>query len=297
MHLATEIVLRLDIAQENRTLSDDEFHLRKLLKLQILGLAAVERARKRQASQITWLRAGDTPTAFFQAKINSRNQKSFIHTLHGPGVVTSQEDKDKLIHEHFHSLLGMTVHHDTTIRWSSIDLPRLQGGGLDNPFTEEEVCLAIKSSSAEQSPGPDGFSGTFFRSCWTLIKDDIMAAFSQFYNLASRNFAAINTALVALLPKKDGASSISDYRPISLIHSIAKLISKVLSMRLAMIIHTLISPAQSAFLRTKCIHDSFLYIQNCVKALHRRKTSALLLKLDIAKAFDNMSWEYILELL
>uniref|UniRef100_A0A453KG54 Reverse transcriptase domain-containing protein n=1 Tax=Aegilops tauschii subsp. strangulata TaxID=200361 RepID=A0A453KG54_AEGTS len=62
-----------------------------------------------------------------------------------------------------------------------------------------------------------------------------MAAFSQFYNLAGRNFAMLNTALVALLPKKDGASSVTDYRPISLIHSVAKLISKVLSMRLATI--------------------------------------------------------------
>ena len=88
----------------------------------------------------------------------------------------------------------------------------------------------------------------------------------------------------------------SDYRPISLIHSIAKLIAKVLSMRLAPIISTLISPAQTAFQRSKCIHDSFLYVQNCIKALHRRKTPALLLKLDIAKAFDSVSWEYLLEL-
>ena len=83
LHLATEIVMRLDIAQKNRALSDEEFHLRKLLKLRILGLAAIEQARKRQASRITWLRAGDAPTTFFQAKINSRNRKTFIHTLHG----------------------------------------------------------------------------------------------------------------------------------------------------------------------------------------------------------------------
>uniref|UniRef100_A0A453D091 Reverse transcriptase domain-containing protein n=1 Tax=Aegilops tauschii subsp. strangulata TaxID=200361 RepID=A0A453D091_AEGTS len=65
-----------------------------------------------------------------------------------------------------------------------------------------------------------------------------MAAFSQFYNLAGRSFASINTALVALIPKKDGASSIVNFRPISLIHSVAKLIAKVLSMRLATVIHT-----------------------------------------------------------
>uniref|UniRef100_A0A453P487 Reverse transcriptase domain-containing protein n=1 Tax=Aegilops tauschii subsp. strangulata TaxID=200361 RepID=A0A453P487_AEGTS len=65
-----------------------------------------------------------------------------------------------------------------------------------------------------------------------------MAAFNQFYNLVGRNFGALNTVVVALLPNKGGAASVSDYRPISLIHSIAKLISKVLSLRLASVIHT-----------------------------------------------------------
>ena len=131
-----------------------EFHLRKSLKLRILGLAAIERARKRQASRVTWLRAGDAPAAFFQAKINSRNRKKFIHTLHGPtGVTTSQEDKEALNYDHFNSLLGTPARRDTTIHWNSLDLPHLQGGGLDNPFTEEEVWLAIKCSPVERAPG------------------------------------------------------------------------------------------------------------------------------------------------
>ena len=72
MHMKNEIILRFDIAQERRQLSSEELQLRKPLKLRILGLAAIDRARKRQASQVTWLRAGDAKTAFFQAKINSR---------------------------------------------------------------------------------------------------------------------------------------------------------------------------------------------------------------------------------
>uniref|UniRef100_A0A453F5U5 Uncharacterized protein n=1 Tax=Aegilops tauschii subsp. strangulata TaxID=200361 RepID=A0A453F5U5_AEGTS len=55
--------------------------------------------------------------------------------------------------------------------------------------------------------------------------------------------------------------------------------------------------AQSAFLSSKGIHDSFLYVQNTVRSLHMKKTPALLLKLDIARAFDNVSWEYLLDLL
>ena len=54
-----------------------------------------------------------------------------------------------------------------------------------------------------------------------------MQAFNQFYNLAGNNFGLLNSAIVALIPKKDSANGINDYRPISLIHSIAELVSKL----------------------------------------------------------------------
>ena len=80
-----------------------------------------------------------------------------------------------------------------------------------------------------------------------------MQAFNQFYNLAGNNFGLLNSAIVALIPKKDGANGINDYRPISLIHSIAKLVSKVLSIRLAPIVQRIISPAQTAFFENKML--------------------------------------------
>ena len=124
-----------------------------------------------------------------------------------------------------------------------------------------------------------------------------MVVFHKFHQLAGQSFAEINTALIALLPKKNGASEISHYRPISLIHSVAKLISKVLSTRLARALGGLISPVQTAFQKGKCIHDSYQYVQSCVKILHKMKKQALVFKLDIAKASDSVSWEYLLELM
>lgn len=59
----------------------------------------------------------------------------------------------------------------------------LHGGGLDNPFMEEEVWRAVNESLEEKLPGLDGFSGTFFQSCGSIIKDDIMVVFNQFYLL------------------------------------------------------------------------------------------------------------------
>ncbi|XP_073354947.1 uncharacterized protein [Aegilops tauschii subsp. strangulata] len=196
LHLAAEVVLRLDIAQEARRLSPAEFCLRKQLKLRIVGLAAIERARKRQASRTE------------------------------AGLATAHGDKATIAHAHFLQLLGTRRPRSCSINWDSILLPSVENVGIDNPFTETEVWEAIKASPSEKASGPDGFSGAFYRSCWSLIKHDIMAVFHHFYNLAGGDFAALNSAMIVLLPKKDGATSMADYRPISLIHSIAKLIAK-----------------------------------------------------------------------
>jgi hypothetical protein len=55
------------------------------------------------------------------------------------------------------------------------------------------------------------------------------------------------------LPKKDGAEEISDFRPISLIHGIAKIISKMLALRLGPFMNELVSNAQSAFIKKRSI--------------------------------------------
>jgi hypothetical protein len=58
----------------------------------------------------------------------------------------------------------------------------------------------------------------------------------------------------------------------------------------------LVSNAQSAFIRKRSIHDNFLYVKNLATRFNKAKIPALLFKLDIHKAFDSISWEYILDL-
>ncbi|KAM0833506.1 hypothetical protein ACQ4PT_064219 [Festuca glaucescens] len=295
--LANEIILRLDITQDSRPLSSLEHHFRKALKVRVLGLAAVERARRRQASRVTWLREGDANTRFFHAKMNARRRKNHIQVLHSDsGIHSSHEEKEEALRCHLTSILGSSAHRGHTLNWDNLELPIIPAAGLDNPFTSKEVWEAIKDSPTEKALGPDGFTGMFFRRYWGTIKHDIMAAFHHVFHLAGGDFAALNKAFICLVPKKDCASRVGDCRPISLIHSFAKLFSKVLARRLTPIIGTMISQAQTAFLKKRCLHESFLYVRNLARALHRKNKPALLFKLDFARAFDFVSWTYLLEL-
>ena len=209
----------------------------------------------------------------------------------------SHEDKEKEILRNFRETLGTKETRTCTFNWDDLELDSVQLTGLDNLFTEQEIWTAITLMPAEKAPGPDGFTGDFFRSCWPIIKLDVVAAFHSIYNLNTGPLPKLNSASIILLPKKEQADRVKDYRPISLIHSFAKFFMKVLALRVAPAMDNLISNCQSAFIKTRCIQDNFLYVRNLARAYHRTKTPALLLKLDISKAFDSVSWEYMFELL
>jgi hypothetical protein len=93
----------------------------------------------------------------------------------------------------------------------------------------------------------------------------------------------LNSAYLALLPKKDVALSARDFRPISLIHNFAKLVTKMLANRLGPYLEELVATNQSAFVRGRSIHDNFMLVQHSIKSLHKKRISSLFLKLDIER--------------
>jgi hypothetical protein len=80
-------------------------------------------------------------------------------------------------------------------------------------------------------------------------------------------FRLLNTAFITLLPKKDDALLVKDYRPISLIHGFVKLVTKILANRLAPLLSDLVSNNQYAFVRGRNIHDNFMMVQHLAKSL------------------------------
>jgi len=57
----------------------------------------------------------------------------------------------------------------------------------------------------------------------------------------------------------------------------------------------LVSNAQNAFIKKRCIHDNFLYAQRVIQWLHKKKQPTLFIKLDMSKAFDSIRWSFLLE--
>ena len=236
---------------------------------------------------------------FFIRKRRTGGKRTLIAYLKDDDgrIVWNHSEKEGILEHHFIGILGSRSDRSSLLDWERLQLPVLDDPDMDRPFTVEEIKNTIKEMPSEKAPGPDGFNGTFYKVCWPIIMDDLMAAVHSFYQLRAGPLEHLNAAYIVLIPKDVVCESAKDFRPISLINSFAKLITKMLAIRLSAHIDKLISKAQSAFIRGRCIQDNFMYVRNLARAYHRTKTPALLFKLDISKAFDTVSWEYLLELL
>ena len=111
----------------------------------------------------------------------------------------------------------------------------------------EEVQSAIAGLNGEGAPGPNGLLVLFYKEFWALVKGDVMATLEELRS-PQANMDKINKSYLFMLPKKQGAENVNDYRPILLSRSIYLIMAKVLANRLREVIEELIGPFQYAFI-------------------------------------------------
>ena len=104
---------------------------------------------------------------------------------------------------------------------------------------------------------------------------------------------SLNSTFIARIPKKENHVSFADFRPISLCNLVYKLISKVAAMRLKPYLDKFISPQQFGFLKNRQITEPLGITQEVLHIVKTKNRCALILKLDLTKAFDRVNWTYI----
>ena len=105
---------------------------------------------------------------------------------------------------------------------------------------------------------------------------------------------SLNTTFLGMVPKKERLEEFKDYRPISSVVNLYKLITKVLAKRLKNVVSKLVNKAQHAFVEGRQIIDAPLIANEVVDSLLGRKEKWVLCKLDIEKAYDQINWKFLL---
>ena len=142
--------------------------------------------------------------------------------------------------------------------------------------------------------GPDGFGGVFIHSCWDIIGSDVCKVVQQFFK---QNWVLprMNNNVVSLISKIQGIDFIKDYRPIIVTNFEFKIKSKIFVDMLVIVAARIISPNQYGFVQGRQIQDCIGVASEAINMLSKKvRGGNVAYKVDIHKAFDTLSWKFLL---
>jgi hypothetical protein len=288
----------LDGLEEQRPLSTPEFNFRIIVKRRITNLLHYNRIYWKNRCTIRWVKLGGENTKFFHTAATKSYRRNKIPSLtSNDGIPHNDHDsKAAIIWNTFSKRLGSS---DCPIMHFSLGdlINRVDGmDSLSRPFNTEDIDNIVKSLPIDCALGPDGFNGLFIKRCWHIIKEDFHALCHAFFN-GTVNLQSINNSFITLIPEVSSPENLSDYRPISLLNSCLKLLTKLLAVRLQKVILKIVHPNQYGFIRSRTIQDCLAWSFEFLHLCHQSKREIIILKLDFAKAFDMIEHEAVLSML
>lgn len=192
------------------------------------------------------------------------------------------EDPDK-IRKYFEDYKGKRIVEDEKIQ-------------LNKPITKEEVKEAINKMKLGKAPGPDGLSAKYYKTLGDKLIPvlcDVMNRILQGGNLPD----TWKDAHITLIPKPDtDRLNIKNYRPISLLNNDYNFFAGITAERLKNCLKDVIHKDQAGFLPNRQLKDNVRHIINIIEYLEvKKEVPAALLFIDAEKAFDNVSWQFLLK--
>ncbi|KAK2434278.1 hypothetical protein QL285_019443 [Trifolium repens] len=218
----------------------------KNLTEEVIHWNEMEEKMMMQRTKVDWIRLGDGNNAYFHAYLKSRlNTKRISVIQRGDGtILTDQKDIAQEVIHFYGQLMG---HESDSLQ--HVDIEALRNGSqltlsqreeLVRPIAVKEIEEALYGIGDLKSPGVDGYSSKFFKSCWRIVKDDVVKAAQEFFEQMML-FTPFNQTVVTLVPKYEGAKSVKDFRPIAGCSTFYKILSKVLTARLGKVLPSVIS--------------------------------------------------------
>ena len=178
---------------------------------------------------------------------------------------------------------------------------------IKEQFIKEEVEVVLKQMHLIKALGSEGMTAVFYQNFWDIVGNDVANMVLNVLNFDVANMvlnvlnfdmsmADINKTYITLVPKNNNPSRMSKFRPISLSNVIYKLIAKVLTNRLKLILPRIISENQSAFTAGRLITDNVLIAFEMMHYLEHKKEGKdcyMTIKLNMSKAYNRVEWGFI----
>ncbi|CAL9237368.1 unnamed protein product [Arabidopsis halleri] len=259
----------------------------------------------KQKSRIRWMKDGDACTSFFFKSVIANQGRNCIKMLRSEDeerIENVDQIKDMLI-SYYQNLLGTE---NLGVSPMSIDeIKNLVSfrcsSGLATMLmkipTFEEIRDIVASMPKNKAPGPDGFPVEFLWEAWDVVGLDLVKAVQSFFTSGylPRNF---NATAITLIPKIQGADKLSQFRPVSCCTTVYKVIARLLKQKLKLFISDAVQGNQVGFVQGRHLCENVLLASELVNDFHSEGvTRRGCLQVDLAKAYDNLDWKFLMNVL
>lgn len=259
----------------------------------------------RLKSRIRWLKEGDSNTRFFHRAVLNRQSWNAIRFLrNSAGIRIFNQDQIKgMTVAYFKNLLGsenrgiVPMHVDRIGSLHPFRCSESLASELTRIPSDEEIKTAFFKMPKCKAPGPDGFSAEFFLDAWEVVGSDSVQAVTEFF-ISGRMLRIFNATTIALLPKTTRADESSKFRLVSCCSTVYKVVARLLKKRLKLFVSQAVQLNQVGFIKGRLLCENVLLASELVSGFHKRgPTSRGCLQIDLVKAYDNLNWDFLFNIL
>lgn len=286
-------------SKEQLSRSDEKNLL--LIEKEIANLYKESASEKLKLLESQVLKEANTQSKYFLRLARQTKPSSTISQLEINGQVTDNKSQIfQAVHDQYKNIFSNQDSHQ--INPSSIlyeNLPKLSPTSRDSceqQITIEEIEESIKNAQLNRAPGIDGLPIEFYKFFWEKIQHLMEKLFKNFHDTGELP-KSMKKVIIAPAPKKGDRLNLSNWRPIALLNTDYKILSRIYSKRISNVVSTLLDSDQSYCVPNRTICNNLHVIRNIIRDSNRRNNPLAILALDQAGAFNRVSHKYLLHLL
>ena len=174
---------------------------------------------------------------------------------------------------------------------NSIHPPTAQacGGAID---CETDTLPTIETIPSGKSPGPDRIPNKFYKTFSAVIGPILTKVFNEAHQQNTLPPSMLE-GIITVLYKKRNRNDPRNYRPITLLNCDYKILMRILTRRFSEAAAQFTSPEQTGFCPGAFIGENTMLLKLIQTYLKEENTPGLYIFLDMEKAFDRCSWQYL----
>ena len=201
---------------------------------------------------------------------------------------TDRENYEGLIEQ----FLGPEILNNPIVRNSRLTVE--EAARLESRLSINELDLSIEKANIRSAGGPDGIPNSFLKKYWRYLRTPLHNYTNQCFDANSLS-QSFKTGAIRLIPKKGNVHEIKNWRPISLLNCVYKIVSRAINNRLKTVIDKINSRAQKGFTSSRYIQEVLINVIENIAFCKKNNISGSVVAIDMAKAFDSLNHGFMQE--